>query len=476
LLGRNFEAYLASVHHAQNIASFLDKGPTAQLDLLSELLDLEVYERAADVASDWAKKEQKAIGDINVNVAGKRGQLFTLEQQEDKLEVREMTYLRKRVRFLLECDNQIAGWRKQLQIDQRKLDDVNYKIENVDEKEVKEEKRISEEAAHTLARVSAESHLLRTRRAQLVTALRETYRCPTCGRLFEDSERAVNHAEKELNRVDSELKELDEKIRELRARNEQATKRFLNLSKEINDELEGLHQYRKTHETAITTARTNIEQLQKQRRDFQSGDNPFTADTADVADEINCIRNAIERKMFALDSAIGREASLAFWSKGFKDLRLSVVEMALAHLTMEVNNKLDQLGLPNWRLAVEAEGITKTGNIRRGMRIAVLIDGIERPMGRVSQGSRQRLRIAVMLGIADMIEYATGGRFNIELFDEPTAWLSKSGVTALLTVLQDRARLRNRRIYLADHRSYAFPVDDRLTVVRRRDGATIERD
>jgi hypothetical protein len=39
-----------------------------------------------------------------------------------------------------------------------------------------------------------------------------------------------------------------------------------------------------------------------------------------------------------------------YWVKGFREVRLSLISEVLTQLELEVNNKLFQLGLENWKV------------------------------------------------------------------------------------------------------------------------------
>ena len=59
------------------------------------------------------------------------------------------------------------------------------------------------------------------------------------------------------------------------------------------------------------------------------------------------------------------------------------------------------------------------------------------------------------MGLASLIQRWSGVRWNFEVWDEPTAWLSARGVENLLDSLAYRAEAQGKSILLADHRSLA---------------------
>lgn len=474
LLGYGKATFLAGTHHAQGLTTFLDLGPTAQLDLLSELLGLDIYARAADLASEGSKKEHEIIARQNETIARSRGEAIALEDEGDSLEDMQSEMMRQRYRFLKTCRREIDGWEKQLATERRKLEDIKDQIKAVDDTEIDRVKQVFEADAHEHARKSAESHILRTRRAQLATSIKESRVCPTCGRPFENGEAAENHAKTELKRIDGQLAAFSDELSELATTRDTANRRYLNLCNEINRSVEDMRKRQQELSGAIAGINATVSGLRQRQAELSKGADPFETRIAKTGQRLRDAEIDITRGLLKRRNALDREMKFDFWRKGFKDLRLSVVETALLHLTVHVNNALDRLGLPSWRLSVDAESLTKSGNVRRGMKISVIIDEHERPVARLSFGERQRLRIAVSLGMADMIENVTGTVWSAEFLDEPTSWLSPSGVNALLALLAERASLRQRRIFLADHRVYQYAFTETLMITKSLDGARVE--
>jgi DNA repair exonuclease SbcCD ATPase subunit len=69
-----------------------------------------------------------------------------------------------------------------------------------------------------------------------------------------------------------------------------------------------------------------------------------------------------------------------------------------------------------------------------------------------SGGEGQRIRIATTLGLSDFIESRRGTNWNILVLDEPTQFLSEQGISDLLKMLREKAKLKDISIYLIDHR------------------------
>src|SRR5262249_25119885 len=122
-------------------------------------------------------------------------------------------------------------------------------------------------------------------------------------------------------------------------------------------------------------------------------------------------------------------SQLNFWKGGFKKVRLFCLENVLHELEIETRNSLMALGLIGWKVGLKTATETRSGTVKLGVQVDV--QPPRHPLGKfdvLSGGEGQRARIAISLGLANLIQRWAGVRYNFEVFDEPTAWLSTQGV------------------------------------------------
>jgi energy-coupling factor transporter ATP-binding protein EcfA2 len=146
-------------------------------------------------------------------------------------------------------------------------------------------------------------------------------------------------------------------------------------------------------------------------------------------------------------------------------------------LELEVNNKLFQLGLENWKVLFAVEGLTKGGKIKKGFTVNIVTPYNMEPVhwNAWSGGESQRLRLAGALGMSDLITAKCKQQPTFEVLDEPSSYLSEAGITSLLSILKDRARQFNKQIFLIDHRKLDTVVfDGTISVVKNHDGIVVE--
>jgi DNA repair exonuclease SbcCD ATPase subunit len=167
---------------------------------------------------------------------------------------------------------------------------------------------------------------------------------------------------------------------------------------------------------------------------------------------------------------------MLYWVKGFRDLRLWILNNTLAELEMHCNNGLIQLGLDRWSIHLVVERENKGGGVTRGFQVRIESPGAEGdvPWKSWGGGVSQRLRLAVQMGLANLINSRKRCTPNFEVWDEPTAHLSPRGVQDLLLHLQDRSRAEKKAIYVVDHRVLEFAFDGTILVTKTLDGSVVE--
>ncbi|WWQ02144.1 putative exonuclease [Vibrio phage vB_VpaS_SD2] len=158
-----------------------------------------------------------------------------------------------------------------------------------------------------------------------------------------------------------------------------------------------------------------------------------------------------------------------YWIRGFKDVRLFMIDNYLVDLEVEVNNSIKQLGLDGWRIEFSVDRETQRGTVKKGFEVYVYSPRNTKPVKWEcwSGGESSRLKLAGELGLMEMIFTATGQEPNIEVFDEPTSFMSQEGIEDLLELLRDRALLKQKCIYIIDHHSVSFGGFEGVITIQR---------
>lgn len=200
-----------------------------------------------------------------------------------------------------------------------------------------------------------------------------------------------------------------------------------------------------------------IKRLTEQASSLMEAKNPFSTkkDQAQAdRDEINAELKEVEREGRQINA---QSIRMSFWRDAFKRVRLFMVKRILAQLEIETASAAAVLGLIGWTIAFNTEVETKSGTTRPGIHILVASpDNKPAPWEAYSGGERQRVRIAVALGLASMIQRMAGVNYLFEVWDEPTASLGSEGLEDLLDCLKHRAETLKKSIWLCDHSALIY--------------------
>jgi DNA repair exonuclease SbcCD ATPase subunit len=148
----------------------------------------------------------------------------------------------------------------------------------------------------------------------------------------------------------------------------------------------------------------------------------------------------------------------AYWKNGFKRLRLFLVHRVLSALEVECNAAANTLGLAGWNISLVSATETKSETTKLGVQIQVASPQSKEfvPWESWSGGEAQRLKLAIALGVARLIQRAAGVHWTLEVYDEPTQHLSPSGVEKLMESLDYRADATQKRIFVVDHTALTY--------------------
>ena len=284
--------------------------------------------------------------------------------------------------------------------------------------------------------------------------------CPYCGQKV-----TAQHIEREVKKLKAEQQEKTSCI--VKNRGKQAgLERTVQTYK---DQYEKLNYALKTAQKDLKFLETDIVRLNSYIHEYTEKIKTETETIKELQDQVNPyleLKKKNKRKIDFLNrrvmytSYIIKETEqeleiLSFWKKGFKEIRLMVIEDALKELELQINNNLQQLGMPDWQVVLDIEKETKRGTLSSGFTIKVLSPYNSElvPFEAWSGGEGQRLRLAGTMGLIDFIRSRRGLDWDIEIYDEPSQFLSEEGIDDLLEILNDRARSTQKRIFIVDQRS-----------------------
>lgn len=229
-----------------------------------------------------------------------------------------------------------------------------------------------------------------------------------------------------------------------------------------------------------TRCKTNFELMQNIKGDLAHLDheiNPFKDIEQKNRKKLRKSKKELKNIKIKIREVSADIESNTYWIKGFKEVRLFLIDQALMQLETEVNSSLFRLGLKDWHITFASEVETKSKTIKKGFSILIKSphNNESVPWESWSGGESQRLRLAGTIGLSSLILNRKGLEVNIEIWDEPSTWLSEQGIEDLLDVLFSRSEDLNKQIWIVDHRTLNYGNFSRtVTVVKKESGSVIQ--
>lgn len=486
LVGLEFDPFLSSVLMSQFRPMFLDRSPSDRAELFSAVMNLERWLKFSEIAADRSKALQESIQDRRLERAGICGawdaiashdwhseidlwnvtaglELEELEDKRQAVQIELQTAQKARDKLDIEIQ-ELNKWRNGI------VEDINTLLERIESIQ-------NNEIAHETVTANVASRMIEQYKRD-IKDIRNADVCPVCKQnidpehkrkeiiqistMMDQHERDHTHASDKLIDLKHKLSEHESVLEATRANQE-----------EVDQSLMKVRSRRSEMDARCREQRQILENLENRLDQYEV--NPYI----EKRREAKRRQHQLTKRLFAVEDRIEETEAIHyrthFWVKGFRDVRLFLINEALTHLTLEVNEALEHLGMREWAIEFVMDRPTKAGSLKRGFQALIQAphNGEEFvPWESWSGGESQRLRLACNLGLASLIADHTGARYDLEIWDEPSNWLSAEGIDDLLHILKERADRMNKQIWIVDHRNLGFGgFSDTVTVIKDSNGS-----
>ena len=176
------------------------------------------------------------------------------------------------------------------------------------------------------------------------------------------------------------------------------------------------------------------------------------------------------------ESLLDSCAMAKFWSEQFPKLKLWRTSGALDSLNAACNFTLSALGMSEWeiRFSVERDG-SSGGKVKSFDILVQDAEGNIAPIESFSGGETQRLRLAVMMGLSDIVRAKYGITEMPLILDELSSGLSLEGAAKMMEYLRSRAASLDIPVLVVDHMTpNSGSFDEAVLVVKDGNGARVE--
>lgn len=475
MMGLHRARFAQAVLFGQGVPFFLDLPVPARGALLDEALDLTIWHKAAATAKAADGVLRADAEDVQRALSyelGRSDALPNLDELE-RLSNEWRAEADARIELAVQAAENAEGRRDALAAHADKLRASYAKAAKPDEATVRAARK--------------ELDGLRSKRDALVGGLDHQRRhakihrdgtksCPTCGQNIDAA-----HSKQVLHELD--MQEIDSKITidELESamkRGAATLERAVQMAARITQSLQRLAEDGREAVARVDAATRELERAEAAAAKMLDAPdtNPFAAQIANAKMDAKAIEKACADLHENAAKIAGQIIINDYWKSAFTRVRLFVIKRILAHLEIEVANAASLLGLVGWTIEFKTETETKSGTLKSGIQVQVRSAASPGAWTLWSGGEGQRIRIAVQMGLANMLQRLSGVDYAFEIWDEPSGYLSDEGIDDLLECLRHRARTSGKAIWLIDHRTYSYAFDKSWVVVKTAAGSYIDQE
>src|SRR5271157_993862 len=444
LMGLSRDRFLASVVFGQDRPLFVDLPVPERGDLLDEVLGLSYWMRAADLATSKWNQSTIKMQRLQQEIARLDGALAEQPREED-LKTSIVAYEDRRTHQI----NELREQRRPLDVEYKRL----RRLVNATRVDVDAElaaNKLHSELRDRLTAQSSEVAVLRSEARRLdndVKSFPDTGECPTCGQ-----EITAEFADKHL----CELRMSYNKAQNLLIMVETAAAVTVSALADAGSNRTVLaERLRDQHrlELAVASKRGELSTINNRMQLILDQVNPYEAQLAAAKERRVDLLGQLSGKREEESVLSARMGHLDFWRQGFRRVRMFCLTRVLSELEVETMGAARSLGLVGWHIKFSGETETKSGTVKLGIQAVVQSPVARRDFDSWSPGEGQRIRCASALGLASLIQRHSGVSYDLEVWDEPSAWLSAEGIDDLFECLRERAYARNKAIWVVDPRA-----------------------
>lgn len=488
LVGMSQVTFNNTVVLGQGRDLFFDLKPRDKMALFVDALQLAKWDDRSKAAGARALELVLAISTVEGEITGLRTSLDSLESYIDSEEARAEEWATERRKAIKRAKASIESLDALCTKARNARDKADLALEAAETERRHYERKVPDAEDASLEadkRLRADEQRVKAIKAKLAAAKQELDdigdgdKCTHCGQSLKGTALERHRAEL-AKRIKALRKEADDGVRssiaskaqeaELQVRHVRQMQRdFTNAAIEARDSLESKNR-------VYEEAKAQVDAANKALRLHEDERNPHADTVVTLRKRIRKAERAIEDATDELKALQLKHKRSSFWVKGFKDVRLYVLEEVLQELELETNVMLEDAGLVGWSVSYSLE--------REGSKGSVfgLNTMIESPhsAGRVkweawSGGEAQRLRLVSALALKEVLLNRAGVEPVLEVIDEPTRGLSAEGVDDLVAYLQVRAIRLDMPVFLIDHAAReSARFASTTTVVRDANGSHLQ--
>ena len=479
LIGLNFDTFLNTILLGQERPLFFDLDPSAKLQLFSDVLNLSRWEDRSKQASVSVTELDKELQSIERNIACSETRISQVEEQlKIGVKVRD-AWKGENQAAIDKIQNELVPIEAQLEAFKIKLAEAEVEEDMVVTQHAlseKDSRAMFDELCrkgNAVSEAKTEKRSLERRISDFekeVTELGDSDVCPTCGQSLEGTDLGAHKKElrKKIRNLNKEVAAL--RLDELVADQSDFKEKTQALRDSLDEEEQkikklrsGVENWRKRCTDAAVESRSKLDKLER----LENETNPYSKQVREgerILVSLNKELKEYEENKKVVESNLRRTK---YWVKGFKDIRLLVMEEVLQELEMVTTAMMQEVGLVGWHVKYDIEKETASGTVKRGLNLDIFNPDYGKSVRwkSWSGGEAQRLRIIGSLALAEVLLNHAGVVPDMEILDEPIKNMADQGVEDVCELLFDRSRNLERQIWYIDHQTIEGSMFDSVVEV-----------
>lgn len=467
LVGMSFDLFKNTILLAQGMPLFFDLSPRGKMDLFADVLALDRWDARAKKASELVSDIELTITENERELAGARAALRETKDGLEELRKSEAIWSEEQGKSIEGKHGEIEALKKQLdplvgkvEAAEVEVDVFSTERESIDAQVKKHSEQYSEKS-RKVHQIKLERRAASDRIAKLddqIEKLKSTSKCPLCGQSVKARDLSKHRKEliEERDELKTKLKTLKVRALEKGMADDERAINNLNTNREMwSKKIRTAERVLELNRPRLIELKEKIAYLTRSEKEHREAENPYTFQMQKFRRRKILLSRNVQEYKKVLRVARRKLERASFWVKGFKELKLYIIDEVLQQLELATNSMLVEVGLEEWSVKYGIEEETKSGTIRRSLNVQIFS-----PMSESgakweswSGGEGQRLRIVGSLSLSDVLLARLGLSCNLEVLDEPTQHLAPEGIRDLCGFLADRARKNGSAIWYVDHQA-----------------------
>lgn len=489
LLGFNFDLFINTIILAQGQPLFFDRPPREKMQLFTDVLALDKWETRAGAAKDKADDYDRQVTNATAQVESLKSELLTIKDMFQEYSARSAEWKGKHEQRLVELKDELKEELARLETIEAKHNKASlaYDSAATELKSLKDTHQPIVEKLRTTERnydsatskiTRAEEDLKRLKRQ--LADLKQTKICPTCGQPVkqEDFSEHRKELQEQIHNTEAVINNgITEDIAQEYLQAKKEYDNVINAQREFEQKAFDRRQQVDYLTPDLARARAEVSKLQNILDELERETNPYRDRASKLEEKLTLIKEDIEDGENYTKRVREKAERTRYWVKGFKDIRLFVIEEVLEELELTSKIILEDIGLIDWKIQYEVERETKSGTVQRGINITIHSPSNVFPVKweSWSGGEGQRLRLVGALALSEVLLGYAGITNNLEVLDEPTRHLSKEGVRDVWNYLAERSERLDRVCFYIDHATAQSALfASTITVTKDKSGVHIQ--